>query len=257
MYYNVLKFSFKQSLVYGHEVAAVFIRKAIQIGGILLFWSILAQGSTTNLNVKELLSYFLIAGAVSEFVMANLKFGRNTMKKIKNGEINIYAIRPVNIIYYLYSSYVGSSGLDYILGIISLTIGLLINPPRSIVSVLLFLIFLVLATILSFGINVLVAVLAFLTTEASSIKNVISHIIRVLSGAIVPISFFPGFSQTLVKLTPFPYLVFGPANALRTTSFSNQVLVDLTVATFWTILLYFFALLAWKQCFKKYEAIGI
>lgn len=257
MYFDILKFSFKQSLVYPQEVIAIFVRKAIQISALLLFWSILGKSTNGQLNVKELISYFLISAGVVELVMANLNFGRNTLKKIKNGEINNYAVKPVNVIYYLYFSYVGYSGIDYLIAAISISIGLWFKPPQGIISILLFLAFLILAVFISLGINILIAVIGFLTPEASGFKNVVAHINKVLSGAIVPISFFPGITKTIVNLTPFPYLVFGPANAMKTGTMTNSVYFQLGIALFWACFLYFFSLYAWNTLFKRYEAIGI
>lgn len=258
VYLEVIKLNAKQVFVYPYEVIATIISKFLRIASLLLFWTILTSTSETNLNTRELLSYFLIAGGVSEFVMAtNLSFGKNTLRKIKNGEINSFALRPLNLIYYLYWSYVGSATLDYILAFISIIIGIVIFPPTSVFAIVLSLTFLVIATILSLSINILTATLGFMTTEASSIKNVLVHIIKVLSGTIVPISFFPGISQMLIKLTPFPFLVYGPTQALRENTLTNEVLLNLSLGIFWMSLLYITAHIAWNKLFKKYEAIGI
>lgn len=91
IYFDILKFGFSRSTAYPTEVFAVILRKIFDLGVTLLFWFVLSKTASISLTTQELLSYFLIAEAIKEITfLTSLKFGKNTLRKVKRGDINTY-----------------------------------------------------------------------------------------------------------------------------------------------------------------------
>ena len=135
--------------------------------------------------------------------------------------------------------------------------GLVLLPSISFVGVVLFILSLLLAFVIALAINLLVGSITFWTTEANHLQNVISHVIRVFSGTMIPISFFPGSLKTLTLFSPFPALGFLPATLIRNPVWNFDIWVSFLSSVFWAAILLPLSLLIWKTGLKRYEAVGI
>ena len=143
-----------------------------------------------------------------------------------------------------------------ILAIVSIIAGIIIHPPQNSLSVALFLVFFITALFTGLAYNIILGTMYFHFVDASGVKNAISHMSRLLSGAMVPIYLFPENFKNLILLTPFPGMVYGPVNALKTNQLNQEVIVQLFVIIFWMLILNVGAYLFWNHSIKKYEAVG-
>jgi ABC-2 type transport system permease protein len=258
LYLRIARFNFGTYLAYPFELVAAALRPVIDFGFVLLFWSIVAASSAGSVNFRKIAAYFLIATAVNNLVfLSGIKFGSVLAKAVKYGDISNFLIKPVNVLHDYLATMIGNMGVTYAVSGIFLLLGLVLQPPASLLACLLFFAYLPLALIISYSINVLVGTVAFYFTEASSIKNVTNHIVSVFSGAWVPLSFFPGTLRTIVSFLPFQAAVFGPTQALQTTSLNSTAVTAIAVSTGWAIVLYAVAMIAWRKGIKHYEAVGI
>jgi ABC-2 type transport system permease protein len=258
IYLDIIRFNFLRFLAYPTEIWAAVIKRILSTGFLIIFWSIIARSSHNTISFVPLLSYFLISSAVNDALSAqSLQFGGYLGELIKGGRITTLLIRPLQIIPYLYSSSLGERSLGLILSSISFVIGILISPPANTFSVLLFIIFLALAAIISFAINLLVGIFYFYSPEARNFLYTFGHVIKVLSGAIVPLTFFPTHIRSIVLLSPFPGMVFTPVTALHISTLDAAIVQNLTINFIWATVLLIIALAWWKKAIRNYDAIGI
>lgn len=258
LYWNIVKFNFFRFLTYPFEIIAGVAKRSASIVFLILFWSIIGKYSSNLINLKDIISYFLIASSVNAFVMAEyIVFGDWISDIVKQGDLNNFLIKPVSILPFLYSTYFGKIGLRLCFSVITLILGLLISPPQSLTAVILFIIFLIIAIIISFSFNIFVGVLAFYITEVKGIRNAIGHFVGILSGASAPLTLFPLGLKEFILLTPFPYMIYGPTNSLKINTVDANVVNSLAISTFWAVILLVIAYLVWQRGIKEYEAIGI
>jgi len=258
LYFEIFKFKFLRFLTYPLEIAASVIKRLIEIIFLVFFWSLVIKSSQSQIEIREIASYFLIALAVGDLVMARWGgLGSTIGRRIKYGEMSKFMIKPIDLIPHLYASTMGTVGMRMILSLVYFIVGIAINPPTSILGISLFVLFFINAFVIAFAFNIILGAMYFHLSDASGIKNSIEHMSRVLSGALVPIYFFPEKIKYFVKLTPFPSMIYGPTNALTINSFNNQVVFDLGVAFFWSITFTIFAYYFWSYSIKRYEAVGI
>lgn len=258
IYFDVAWFYFLRYLTYPLEMAAIALRRLIEVGLILVFWAAVAKSSTTPLDYRSLIAYFLIAGALNDLVMAQrTRFGQFLIKGIKTGKITQYIIKPISLVPYLYSAAAGQYGMTYFVAIIGLIAGLIVRPPASPLGVLLFMVATMLAIIIALYVNLFCGVLAFWTTEANSFRNVLAHVIKFLSGVYVPLYFFPEPLRTMVTYSPFPSMIYTPAHLLNFTSFTPEAIQLLAISVGWAIGSAIIVSALWKHGLKYYEAVGI
>lgn len=142
------------------------------------------------------------------------------------------------------------------MAVVFIIIGLCLQPPTALGAILC-MAYMPFAAAITYGLNVLVATIAFYTTEANSVKNVVAHVINVFSGTLIPLSLFPPLLKMVAITLPFSATVFGPIQALHTTALQGASLTGLLSACVWAIALVIIGELAWRKGVRHYEAVGI
>lgn len=257
MYFRLLLFHLQRLRVYWLEAVGVWVRMVLQLSMLLLFWRIVSASSTVPLDTRHLLAYFLIASAVNEFTMImNLRFSGTIMDGIKTGTISQVLLRPFRVAPYLYAQTVGDNLVATTFLLPALIAGMIIERP-TLLGVMLFIPALLFSALISFAINLLIGCVAFIVVEARSIRWVMNFPIQFLSGALIPLSFFPDAWRSILLRTPFPGLIAGPTLALQATSLTPELVSLLTWSALWSILLPLIALAVWERARRSYEAVGL
>lgn len=258
MYFHVIRFTALRFLAYPHELWALALRRFVIVGLLIVFWSIVAQSSDGSIEYRPLTAYFLISSGVNDIISAQtLRLGKFMGDSIKRGTITISLIRPVNVIPYMLAINIGERSVGIALSLLSIAAGLIIHPPASLFSIAAFVFFFILAGFISLGLNIITATNYFYVPEASGIRFSIGHVIKVFSGAIVPISLFPEPLRSLVLLSPFPSLVFIPTTALQWQNLDASVLRYGLTGLFWSGLLLLIAATWWRISLRNYDAVGM
>jgi ABC-2 type transport system permease protein len=258
IYLDIIKFSFLRFFAYPWEIIASVLKRIIEILFLILFWSLVVKSSGGEINLAQIISYFFLAAGVRDLVMSHWgPFGGEVGWHIKSGDINKYLVKPLNIIPTLYSISFGKNGMRVFLALFNLIVGIIIFPPKNLISVFLFIIFFISAWWISFAYNLFQGTLFFHLTDASGIRNALNNFIRVFSGELVPLYLFPYSLGRIIRFTPFPGLVYGPTMALSTSKIDQDVLLNIAITLFWAVFLNICVNLFWKRSIKNYEAIGI
>lgn len=258
IYLQILRFSFLRFFAYPFEILAEIAKTTVIMLFLIFFWSVVSKDLHGSFDFKSIVSYFLIATGVKEVVMADYgAFGAHLGDLIKTGGLNNVFLRPISALPSIYFTALGRNGVVILVAVVNILVGLYINPPTSVLAVVLFFAFLINAIIVSLAFNLLSGLLYIHTPDASGFVNVINHAIQIFSGAMIPIYLFPGILGDIVKLTPFPVMIFGPTNALRLNNINSEVLLAFAVGIFWSVSLNILIYWFWRQSIKKYEAIGI
>lgn len=182
-------------------------------------------------------------------------------KDIKLGSITKILVQPIDFIYYSISK-------DYITALIW-TIGNLASIlifswflysalilPKGLGQFGLFLTVFVLNGFLSLFINMLIGFLGFWTTEITHLKLVTTQVISILSGALIPISYFPEQIQKVLNLLPFKYLVQFPIDVYLGRVPQQDIYFNIVILVGWVMALYFFARFSLNQGLKGYESFN-
>lgn len=258
VYKKSLLFGLAQITNYRSEVWLTIVNKFVYILSIVFLWSIIGKSTNGISGVSSLISYFLIANGVQGLVDAEaLRFSKVINQEVKTGELSAHLLRPVNPVMFMYSSFLGTRGVVMVMTVILMLTGFVFLPSISAIQIVLFIISLALALMVGFVFNLFVGSLSFWTPEANHLQNVISHVLRVFSGVLIPISFFSGTTKTLLLLSPFPALAYLPSMIMQSPTFSAEMVMVFMAAIFWSAILLPLSFWFWKKGVKKYEAIGI
>ncbi len=258
LYLSVTKYSFLWFMTYKSEFIADILKRILQIVFMVMFWNLVIKENESLVSLEKLISYFIVVAAISDFIMIErLDFGKFISQNIKHGTLNNILIKPVNVTKYLYAYTLGDRLSNLLFAFASIVIAVLITPPSSILHILLSVVFLLLAIAIGLAINIFVGLLSFYLVETHHINLLIQYIVRVISGAFVPLYFYTESAQKILNLTPFPSLVFRPIDTLFAQKADSNTFEYLIIGIIWAIVLNIIVYFLWKYSLKKYEAIGI
>lgn len=258
VYLQAIKFNFLVELAYPHEIISYFIRKLINLGFLVLFWHVLSQTNSEIFEFKKLVSYFLISQAITDLTFTTAgRFGRSIQKIIAKGELSNFLLKPADTVKLMFANYIGVKTTVAFYAVVTLIIGLIISPPPSAVNYLMFLVSLVFTTIAGLGINLFIGIVGFYTPEAGGIQNMYDHASRILSGAVIPLDYFPPILRTIATLSPFPVLVYFPTTILMSGGINLDTLYKFGLSIFWAFVLFIGAVAVWRRSLKLYEGVGI
>lgn len=259
IYYKVFHSTFLTILAYPYELLITIVEPLLAIGFLVLFWSIVSKASDHPINLANTIAYFIMVEFVAIWALnpQGLNFANYIGFRIKTGRLSQSLIRPVKVLPYLLFENRGYFGVDFIFSSLLFTIAVLIKRNITFTQISWFLVFLILAFLITLSFCILLGALAFTTKEINSLRHSFSHIIKILSGAWVPLSYFPEKAQHLLNCTPFPSVIYTPINVLQNDLPLNQILHQLKVTSIWAVLLLTISIFVWKHNLKKYEATGL
>jgi ABC-2 type transport system permease protein len=258
-YLYIFYYHFLTILAYPYELLITVIEPAAEIGFLVLFWGMVARGSSHPIDLISMVAYFIMVQFVSIWSLnpGGLNFSNYIGYRIKSGILSQSLIRPIRTLPALLFEHRGYFFVDMIFSVILLALAIKLLGGIELNQLVMFIVFSILSCIITFSLCVLIGSLAFITKEISSIRHSVSHLVRILSGAMVPLNFFPEGIRHWLSITPFPSMVFVPISVLQNKLPPTVLLFNFKVALFWSFLLLGAALLIWQRNMKKYEANGI
>jgi ABC-2 type transport system permease protein len=235
------------------------VREFVVFGTLLFVFQALPQGSGAYTQ-PELLSYVLLSTLLSGplFVYSMHQMAN----EITEGEFTNYLLRPLSYFGYWSARTLASRALLGGAGIIALAILLLCfrhhtffwqsNPWGWIQCGILFLGSVVLVQLLDF----IAASFSFWMPRAHGPRWMITILIQLLSGSLIPLDLCPvTIKNTLVNL-PFAYILYGPIKAWIHPFALPDFLSFLLKQWLWITITYITLLIVWKRGVKLYEAYG-
>lgn len=183
----------------------------------------------------------------------------NLSEDIRMGRISTYLIYPFNFWEFHTASFLSFLGLQLFMAGITLggVLGLTSLPLISTLSSFLAGVFLtLLVSCLWFCIQYLLGLMSFWLEETWVLRVIFMIVAQFLSGAILPLEFFPSYLRKALIWTPFPYMTFGPVKF-----FMNQapfsMLQSVLVLLLWTLLILALVRWVWQRGLSLYTAAGM
>jgi ABC-2 type transport system permease protein len=180
--------------------------------------------------------------------------------EIREGIIAMYLVKPID--FQLYT-------LSYCLGGIAMSLTAITLPTLAMLifvfrvpfqigpGLILFPISLILAFLISFCFDYLIGTIAFYSESIWGMSTTKEIFILVLSGALIPIPFFPEWLQPSLYLLPFQAIYHTPLMMItRPNQGWDIFLPDIAVQIAWTIILFLCTRLFYNQAIKVVRVAG-
>jgi ABC-2 type transport system permease protein len=240
-YLEMIRIRFLMMLAYRTNYYTGILIYSINIGAYYFLWNAIygSKEQIVGLSVMQMTTYVAVSWMARAFYFNNLD--REMALEIMEGKVAIELIRPYN-----YLTMKTMQGLGE--GIFRL---FFFSAPGMIIVYFIFPIHFTwepsvwglfgVSILLSFFINTELNLLTGITTfflyNNSGLIRAKRVVIDLFSGLLLPISFFPGWAQDIMKFLPFQGISYFPSMIL-TKGFSHQQAIDAILQQFvWVIVL--------------------
>lgn len=212
-----------------------------------------------------LMFYYLFSSLAAQIMRGREIF--EVSKEIYDGSLTRYLVYPISFFSYRLAARLAELLLALLqLGIILLLSLAIFSLPEEIsitpLSVSKGLLALLIAVALHFYMGIVLELAAFWADNVWSLLILLRFVIALLGGGMIPLSFFPDWSQALLPLLPFYYLIAFPVQnilGLQSIGLQNSAAFwpGVLVALLWTIFFILSARLIWQRGLLRYTGVGM
>jgi ABC-2 type transport system permease protein len=237
-------------LIIGPALVFYFIKVSL--------WSAVYETTQTTLNgytLAQMLQYH--AWSLIVILLAQSSNGVNLAEDIRLGRISKYLIYPFNFWEFHTASFISFQTIQLVISAITLLIlsalGLINIPNFS--TLIIGLSYSTLVGIFWFSVQYTAGLMAFWLEETWTLRVMFQILVNFLSGAILPLDFFPSWASDLLFWTPFPSLTYTPikifmgdtSGVLHGIGMISLAIVIMTMINTWT----------WRRGLRLFTAAGM
>ena len=212
------------------------------------------NGMTFEMTMVYLVLATSLCGVVELFLVWEI--GRN----VQSGKIVLELLRPMKYKHLLCWSNSGVLVVNFVLTFIPTFIVVACIAGKTIPlgwNLLYFFIALILSMVLNYNIDFIVGTICLYTESIWGINIMKQMIVSLLSGAAIPLAFFPDWMTKVVNVLPFKAIYDTPLTLLLTADPDlKTVAVKLGTALAWTVAVSILSSLFWKISIKQVTVNG-
>lgn len=228
------RIAFKNAFVYRTSVFLGLFGAIFSIIAQTALWSFVFRENEEM--IKFMIAYVIISRLIGIIYTDNISY--MVGDRVTSGDFVIDLIKPANPIITFWSTSVGTIMANMMIKGVPLIIfffPILSRIELNTIILMQFICTCVLGFILINLMYMLVGYIAFIVLEIWPFVRLLNDTIRLLSGAIIPITFFPYWLQDLSRLMPFQFLYHLPIRILLEGISGAEVMENLTIMLVWII----------------------
>lgn len=268
IYLEFIKNAFQTSIAYRLNVFLHLVGRILLLFIQVSIWRALYGGAAevnSNLgmvSLSQMITYSIVSVAISIFagtsIITNPVFIK-VEEGIKSGQIAMDLIKPLNFRNYLFAESIGVKVFKLLFELIPLLVigsslfGILIPHWPNLI---LFVITLGIALIIHFLITYLMALLGFWYLDAWHLGKFMEDLVYVMSGALVPLWFFPDFLARISEFLPFRLVYYTPIAIFLEKITVQESLGVIGQQLLWVGILYLLVQLIWSRAVNKLVVQG-
>ena len=247
-YLYVVKTQIIKSLTYEFNVYGNIVMQTIIMITSAYFWRALYQGRgmVGDVDADSMLTYVVMSSLLSVLLITNVE--RRIQMSVEKGTVATDLMKPINIFGVYFAEDIGNIAALLFQNVLPILLigSLMIKVPviADIRDLPLF----ILSVFASFLINWLIAALfgmiAFSAVNIDALIQVKKHLLRLLSGSIIPIWFFPTGISKILESLPFVYIYQLPLSIYIGRGDRTQYVSQMRIQFVWLVILlgaFFFA----------------
>lgn len=255
IYRYVCKMQILRSMTYKFNVYGNILMQTIIMLTTSFFWKALYQSAETvqGVEIDSMLTYTVISSCISVILTTNVE--QRITRSVEKGTIAVDLMRPVNIFAVFFAEDLGNVVallFQNLLPIIFIgCIFIQVPLPASGTSLLMFLISLCLAFFINWLIAAIFGMWAFTAINMHALLQVKRHLIRLLSGSMIPLWFFPEWLRIVLEAFPFVYLYQLPLSIYIGKCDGMSLIRGITIQLVWLAVLAFIFYILQKRAARK------
>lgn len=262
-YLTFTKNTFQKNLSYRANAIIFFLGELMLLFVTFYLWKAIYRSSDSMIikgfSLNEMIVYVLISFITS--VIINSDIGYSISREVKDGSIAINLIRPINYEKRMFFESLGNLMYSFIvvffIGFILITI-LQINYSGkfSVANIILYIISILAGFIINFYYSYMFGLLSFKITNMWGLTQIMNAISQLLSGALIPMVFFPSWIQGIFNFLPFSSMIYTPSMIYLGKLTNIEIIKAISIQILWIIILIIISRQMWKSLIKELSILG-
>lgn len=261
---RIFEISLSQEFTYKVNFVMWRVRNLITILMVYFLWESV-YGSENKIifgyDKSRMMSYVVGIVIMKAIVLSSRAV--DVSGEISNGDLMNQLLKPVNYFKYWITRDIASKALNLSFAIIEVSLIVTIFKPfffvqTNPVQLIVFVISVILAAFIFFCLLFIVSSVSFWAPEYGWGAHFLITVVAVefLSGALYPLDIFPDFIVKVLKMTPFPYMIYFPIQTYLGGIEISDSLLGILISIFWSTALYYLMKYIWKKGLRIYQAYG-
>lgn len=210
-------------------------------------------------SLDEMIIYVLVSFITMLMTSVNIIY--DISREVKDGSIAINLVRPVSYEKRMLFQSLGNIFYNFVtIFLISFTLVNILfyhyKGTLSLLNVLLYIISTMLGALINFYFSYSFGLLSFKITNMWGLSQIMNAIVNLISGALIPITFFPSIFQNIINLFPFSSLIYTPTMIYLGKLTGIELVKALSLQIIWIIILAALAKFMWGTLVKKLTILG-
>ena len=260
LYAELIRIRFLTMLAYRVNYYSGIIIYGINIGAYYFLWGAIYGGQQQlgGLSVEQMTAYVAISWMSRAFYFNNIDM--EIAQEVREGKVAIEMVRPYNYLSVKTAQALGE-GIFRLLffaapGIFLVSLFIPFRFPNTWESGGMYAASLLLAFLINTQINLVTGLLTFFLFRNEGMMRTKRVMVDLLSGLILPISFFPVWAQTLMSYLPFQAINYYPSLIFTGAVGTSRALEIITLQIGWIAVLMLPIVLLWRQARHKLVVQG-
>jgi len=260
LYAELIRIRFLTMLAYRVNYYSGIIIYGINIGAYYFLWGAIYGGQQQlgGLSVEQMTAYVAISWMSRAFYFNNIDM--EIAQEVREGKVAIEMVRPYNYLSVKTAQALGEGifRLLFFAAPVIFLVSLFIpfRFPNTWESGGMYAASLLLAFLINTQINLVTGLLTFFLFRNEGMMRTKRVMVDLLSGLILPISFFPGWAQTLMSYLPFQAINYYPSLIFTGAVGTSRALEIITLQIGWIAVLMLPIVLLWRQARHKLVVQG-
>jgi len=259
-YLTVSRIAFMDRLAMRSELFFGIATAGVRLILARILWQAAFAGKAElgGFDLREMTTYYLIVSFIGQFDQSE-GYAWEFAAEIRNGTFGKFLARPVDPLRHFLAACSGRSAFQILMacaaGLAWAIPFLPLLAPMDPVGVLLALPVLSLGLLGLGYVNYLTAIMAFVVQDITPWHMVKNNFIELFSGALIPVSMFPGWARAIIEATPFPALASLPASLMLGQN-ADGYLRSLATLIAWNAALAATCRISYARLSRSYEEAG-
>lgn len=261
-YTTIIRGSIMQDLSFRASTMVRFIGNLIYLVIVYFLWKAIFDSSPTDvvngMTFYDTLVYLVLASALTNVM--NVFVVWEVGSDYQTGDISLYLAKPIEYQIYLFCQRIGRCVMNFVISFLPTFVIVYFLTKGTIVlgmNLLFFLLSVMLGTTISFCIDFLVGTICYYTQSIWGVNIMKDVVVALLSGATIPLAFFPQALRQVVNVLPFQAIYHMPLNILTNKSLGiGNYLESLGIQALWLVVMFGISKLFWKVSIKKLTVNG-
>lgn len=263
LYLAFSKGAIKKQLAYKANIIMGVIGRLIMVTVTFFLWKAIYSSSDEGIikgfSLEEMLVYIMMTFMISIVTMCSISYEIGS--EVRDGSIAMNLIKPINFRRMLVFKGLGEFAFSFICLFLPAVLGISIYSERmlgnlNISRLILFTLSMFLGFMINLYYSYLFGLLAFKFYGLWGISQIATAIINLISGALIPLTFFPSMIEKIFTLLPFSSIVYTPAMIYLGKIPMAEILKAIVIQGIWVFIFFLFSKFAWGKVVDKLTIQG-